>query len=228
MQEITERLFEMQDLKYRDFHSKLVPNIDSARIIGVRTPQMKSYAKEIYKSGNYKEFLDEIPYTYYEEYNLHGFIINQLKDYDETVTALERFLPYVDNWATCDLLRPKSFGKNHDKLIVDIKRWIASDEPYTKRFGAEMLMTHFLDDAFKPEYLDLVATIRSEEYYVNMMTAWFFATALAKQYEATIPYIEEERLDAWTQNKAIQKSCESYRITAEQKAYLRTLKTKKK
>lgn len=226
MQAIVDRLFEMQDIKYRDFQCKLIPGIDVETVIGVRTPQLRAYAKELFKAGEYKEFLNELPHKYYDENNLHGFILCLIKDYDEALAELERFLPYVDNWATCDLMRPNAFDKNRDRLIEDIRRWMASDEVYTIRFGEEMLMTFFLDDDFEVEYLDWVATIRSEEYYVNMMTAWFFATALAKQYDATLPYIEGMRLDKWTHNKAIQKARESYRVSDDQKAYLKTLKIK--
>ncbi|MBQ0005527.1 MAG: DNA alkylation repair protein [Clostridiales bacterium] len=226
MQAIVDRLFEMQDLKYKEFQCKLIPGIDLDSVIGVRTPKLRAYAKELYKSGDYREFLNELPHKYYDENNLHGFIICQMKDYDQVVEEIDRLLPYVDNWATCDLMRPKAFDRQHDRLIEDIRRWMSSDETYTIRFGEEMLMTFFLDSDFRVEYLEEVATIRSEEYYVNMMTAWFFATALAKQYDATLPFIEGMRLDKWTHNKAIQKACESYRVSDQQKSYLRTLKIK--
>lgn len=226
MQAIVDRLFEMQDLKYKEFQCKLIPGIDLDSVIGVRTPKLRAYAKELYKSGDYREFLNELPHKYYDENNLHGFIICQMKDYDQAVEEIDRLLPYVDNWATCDLMRPKAFDRQHDRLIEDIRRWMSSDETYTIRFGEEMLMTFFLDSDFRVEYLEEVATIRSEEYYVNMMTAWFFATALAKQYDATLPFIEGMRLDKWTHNKAIQKACESYRVSDQQKSYLRTLKIK--
>ena len=224
-EEIRTRLFELRDEKYRDFHAKLVPNIDSKKIIGVRTPALRKLAAELAKDERISEFLADIPHEFYDEMNLHGFIVCRTKDYDACVSELDRLLPFVDNWATCDLLSPNCFKKNPERLMEDIKRWIASDKVYTKRFGVEMLMSHFLDERFKPEYLEM-AVIKSEEYYINMMTAWFFATALAKQYDAALPYIQNRRLEKWTHNKAIQKAVESYRITDEQKAYLKTLKVK--
>ena len=224
-EDIRAKLFELGDENYRDFHAKLIPTVDPARIIGVRTPALRSFAASVSKREDIAEFLSKLPHQYYDENNLHGFIIARIKDYDECVAALEKFLPYIDNWATCDLIRPNCFKKHPDRLIEDIKRWIGSDKTYTVRFGLEMLMTFFLDENFKPEYLEL-AVIKSEEYYINMMTAWFFATALAKQYDAAIGFIENRRLDKWTHNKAIQKSVESYRITDEQKAYLKSLKVK--
>ncbi|MDD5822861.1 MAG: DNA alkylation repair protein [Firmicutes bacterium] len=226
-EEIRNRLFGMQDLKYRDFQAKLMPGVEIENIIGVRTPELRKFAKEIWKSGEYTVFLAEVPHKYYDEQNLHGFIVCEIKDYDEVVARIDEWLPSVDNWATCDLMRPKVFAKHKDRLIEDIWRWMASDEPYTIRFGIEMLMTFFLDDDFRAEYLEPVAKIRHEHYYVKMMVAWFFATALAKQWEASLPYIEEQKMDEWTHNKAIQKAIESYRITDEQKAHLRTFKIKK-
>ncbi len=220
------RLFEMQDLKYRDFCAKLTPNVDPERIIGVRTPQLRSYAAELSKTPDAAAFLALLPHEYYEENNLHGFLIERIKDYDACVAALDAFLPYVDNWATCDLMAPKRFKRHLPELMGEIRRWIASEHCYTIRFGIEMLMSFYLDEAFSPEHLEMVAALRSEEYYVNMMIAWYFATALAKQWDATLPYIEQQRLAPWTHNKAIQKAVESYRITDEQKAYLRTLKVR--
>lgn len=224
-EDIRAQLFGLRDENYRDFHAKLIPTVDPEKIIGVRTPALRSFAASVSKREDIGEFLSELPHKYYDENNLHGFIIARIKDYDECISALERFLPYIDNWATCDLIRPSCFKKHPDRLIEDIKRWIGSDKTYTVRFGLEMLMTFFLDEIFKPEYLEL-AVIKSEEYYINMMTAWFFATALAKQYDAAIGFIENRRLDKWTHNKSIQKSVESYRITDEQKAYLKSLKVK--
>ena len=223
---ITERLFALQDKKYRDFHAKLLPNVNPESIIGVRTPDFRKLAKELFKNPDTSEFLDALPHKYYDENNLHAALIEQIKDYDECIAQIERFLPYVDNWATCDIMSPKVFKKHTDELLVPIRRWLASEHTYTIRFGIEMLMSYYLDDKFKPEYFDYVAVLRSEEYYVNMMIAWYFATALAKQYDSALPYIEQHKLAVWTHNKAIQKSCESYRITDEQKAYLRTLKIK--
>ncbi|MBO7134456.1 MAG: DNA alkylation repair protein [Bacteroidales bacterium] len=201
-----------------------MPNIDIERIIGVRTPQLRKLAKEFAKDAEIDDFLSNIPHQYYDENNMHGFIISEIKDYDRSIYEFDRLLPHVDNWATCDLLSPKSFKKNHDRLLKDIRRWMKSDKTYTIRFGIEALMTHFLDEDFRPEYLEWVAAIRNDEYYVKMMVAWYFATALAKQYEATLPIIEHKRLEKWTHNKSIQKAIESYRITDEQKKYLRTLK----
>lgn len=220
------RLFELRDLKYREFHSKLMPTVDPELIIGVRTPKLRNFAKEFGKMPEAEEFLKILPHKYYEENNLHGFLVEAIKDYGECVTAVNTFLPYVDNWATCDLMRPKVFKKHLPKLLEEIRRWIETDETYTIRFGIEMLMTFYLDEQFDIAYPELVAGVHSEEYYVNMMIAWYFATALAKQYEAVLPYIEKQRLERWTHNKAIQKAIESYRISPEQKAYLRTLKVK--
>ncbi|MBQ9887228.1 MAG: DNA alkylation repair protein [Lachnospiraceae bacterium] len=221
------KLFEMQDLKYKDFQAKLMPTVDPDTIIGVRTPQLRKFAREFAKSAEASDFIKQLPHKYYEENNLHGFIIEGMKDYDEVVAALDEFLPYVDNWATCDLMSPKVFKKHLPKLLDKIKQWLSSEHTYTVRFGIEMLMIYYLDEHFDPEYPKLVASVKSEEYYINMMIAWYFATALAKQYDAVLPYLEIRRLDAWTHNKAIQKAVESYRITDEQKTYLKSLKVKK-
>lgn len=226
IQYVQERLFELQDLKYRDFHSKLMPTVPKECVIGVRTPALRRFAKEFGKTEDAGEFLNELPHRYYEENNLHGFLIAGMKDYDRCIAELDRFLPYVDNWATCDLMSPKIFKKHLSELLEKIKVWIDSEHTYTVRFGIGMLMSFYLDEAFELQYPEMVAKVRSEEYYVNMMTAWYFATALAKQYEAAVPFIENRRLDKWTHNKAIQKAAESCRITDEQKAYLRTLKIK--
>ena len=224
IQEIQGRLFALQDIPYRDFTRRLIPNIPPETILGIRTPHMKALAKEICISGDYSDFLATLPHTYYEENNLHSFIIGQIKDFNSCVEALDRFLPFVDNWATCDGINPGVFQKKREELLTHISRWLVSEHPYTVRFGIRMLMNHFLEDAFLPQYPEMVAQIRSEEYYVNMMIAWYFATALAKQYEAVLPYLENRRLDPWVHRKAIQKACESYRISGEQKDYLRTLK----
>lgn len=226
VQKIQEKLFELQDVKYKEFHSGLIPTIDSETIIGVRTPQIRKLARELSKSPEAEAFLKQLPHKYYEENNLHGALIAQMKDYNRVIHELERFLPYIDNWATCDLISPKVFKKHLPQLIEQIKIWMDSDRIYTVRFGIGMLMGFYLDDAFKPEYPELVAAVISEEYYVNMMIAWYFATALAKQYTAVVPYLEQNRLEKWTHNKTIQKAIESYRITEEQKAYLRGLKIK--
>ena len=222
------KLFELQDLKYREMQTKIIPNINPESIIGVRTPELKSLAKDILKAGDYKDFLKELPHKYFEENQLQSFIISGIKDMDLCMEELEKFLPYVDNWATCDQMSPKVFKKHKEELLEHIKEWICSDKAYTVRFGVKMLMEHFLDEDYDPKYPEMVSKLRSEEYYVNMMIAWYFATALAKQYESILPYIEQKRLDDWTHNKAIQKSVESYRITEEQKEYLKSLKVARK
>ena len=223
-EEIREELFRLQDSKYREFQIKLIPNVTPDSVIGVRTPALRKYAKELAKREEIGEFLSNLPHRYFDENQLHAFIISQLKDFGRCMECVRAFLPYVDNWATCDQLSPKVFGKNKGDLLQQIREWIGSGDTYTVRFGIGMLMQYFLDDDFDPEHPELVAQIRSEEYYVNMMKAWYFATALAKQYEAVLPFIEGRRLDDWTHRKAIQKSVESYRITEEQKKYLKTLK----
>ena len=225
-EEIINNLNSLSDSKYRDFQIKLIPGKTSDQMIGVRTPDLRSYAKELSKRDDISEFLNNLPHKYFDENQLHAFVISLMKDYDKCMCEVERFLPYVDNWATCDQMSPKIFKKNKEKLLEKIRDWIVSDKTYTIRFGIKMLMEHFLDDDFDLQYPDMVASVRSEEYYVNMMIAWYFATALAKQYDSILPYIEEKRLDTWTHNKAIQKSIESYRITDDQKSYLRSLKQK--
>ena len=220
---IRAQLYDLQDIKYKDFHCKLIPTVDPDRVIGVRAPAMKALAKELAKT-DVSDFLRDLPHKYYDENNLHGLLVMNIPDYEDSLAEINKFLPFVDNWATCDLLRPLSFIKHRGELIEEIKIWLKSEHTYTKRFGMEMLMLHFLDEDFKPDYLEWMAEIRSHEYYVNMMLAWFYATALAKQYEATIPYIENRRLDKWVHNKTIRKAIESFRVTDEQKAYLRTLK----
>ena len=214
----------MQDMKYKEFQSRLIPTVDPDTVIGVRIPAMRKLTKELSGSEGIEEFISELPHKYYEENILHGLIIEKCRDFGRLVQLLDEFLPYVDNWAVCDILSPKLFKKYPEEAINEIRRWIDDDAPYTKRFGIEMLMSFYLDDNFKEEYLELVSTIRSDEYYVNMMIAWFFATALAKQWDAAVKYLEEGRLGRWTHNKTIQKAIESYRITDEQKSYLRTLK----
>ena len=225
---IRQDLFAMQDFTYRDFHSKLMPTVDKELVIGVRTPQLRKYSKELYinQREDAEVFMQELPHTYYEENNLHAFLIEQIKDYRECIKALNAFLPYVDNWATCDMMAPKIFMKNLSELITDIKHWIESEYTYMVRFAVDMLMKFYLDKEFNAKYPKMVASIQSEEYYIKMVVAWYFATALSKQYDAILPYIEENKLDAWTHNKTIQKAVESYRITPEQKAYLKTLKRK--
>ena len=221
---LKEELLKLQDKEYRKLQIKTIPNVDSETIIGVRTPELRKIAKQLFKGNNYKNFINDLPHKYFDENQLHAFIISEIKDYDECLDCYNKFLPYIDNWATCDQSSPKVFLKNPDKLIKEIKKWIKSKETYTIRFGIGMLMRMYLDDNFKPEYLELVSKIKSNEYYVNMMIAWYFATALAKQYDTTIKIIEEKKLDKWVHNKTIQKAVESYRITNEQKEYLRSLK----
>ena len=220
-------LFAIQDLAYRDFQAKLLPTIEKETVIGVRMPVLRKFAKGYGKTEEAKEFMKVLPHKYYEENNLHGMLLEQIKDYDELIIELEKFLQYIDNWATCDLLSLRIVKKNLEDFLEKINKYIKSDQPYTIRFGISMLMKHYLDDNFKIEYANKVTAVQSEEYYVNMMRAWYFATALAKQYDSIIPFIEEKKLDVWTHNKAIQKSIESYRITPEQKEYLRTLKIKR-
>ena len=223
--DITQKLFSMQDEKYRDFSSKLIPNIEKDSIIGVRLPQVKKLAKELYKSGEYVSFINSLPHTYFEEYHLHSYIVSEIKDFDAFIEEVEKLLPYIDNWSVCDSLRPKSFAQNKDKALIHIKKWLQSEHIYTQRFAIEMLMVHYLNEDFKEEYLDLVSKVEGEDYYLKMMVAWYFATALAKQYDKTLPYIENRFIkDKWTHNKAIQKALESYRVSDDKKAYLKTLK----
>ena len=217
----------MQDLKYREFHSRLMPGIDKETIIGIRMPVLRKFTREFAKTPEAECFLRDLPHRYYEENNMHMMIVSWIKDYGMCLSELERFLPYVNNWATCDLPAPKCFAKHKEELLLEIRRWIASEKTYTIRYGIGMLMNFYLDEDFSPEYLKLAADVRSEEYYVNMMIAWYLATALAKQWEATIPYLEERRLPEWIHRKTIQKAIESYRITPEQKVYLRNLRWEK-
>lgn len=224
MTDVQKQLFEMQDVEYKAFHSRLMPTKSGETIIGVRTPALRKFAKEMAKYGDTEAFMNELPHKYYEENNLQGFLIESIKDFDKCLAEVDRFLPYVDNWATCDMMRPKVFKKNPEALLPKIEEWMASGETYTVRYGIGMLMTYFLEDNFDVKYAEAVAAVESEEYYVKMMVAWYFATALTKQWEASVPFIEEGKLEKWTHNKAIQKAIESYRITPEQKVYLRTLK----
>ena len=233
-----EELFKLQDVKYRDFQKKLIPTVDPESVIGVRTPELRKLAKQLVRlrtsktaadcktAADVEAFLKDLPHEYFDENQLHAFIISEDKDYERCMADVEEFLPYVDNWATCDQMSPKVFKKNKDGLLLHVRKWLKSDRTYTVRFAIGMLMEHFLDDDFDPEYPKLVAKVKSDEYYVNMMIAWYFATALAKQHDAVIPYLEEQKLDVWTHNKTIQKARESYRITLEQKEYLKTLKRK--
>ncbi len=225
--EIEKKLFELQDTQYRDFQSKLIPSDVPFEMIGVRTSKLRGLAKSLYKREDIEQFLTDLPHKYFDENQLHAFIISELKDFEKCISAVEAFLPYVNNWATCDQLTPKVFKKHKFELLKYIDEWMKSARTYTVRFAVKMLMTHFLDEDFELKYAQSVAEIRSEEYYIKMMIAWYFATALAKQYDSIIPFIENKKLDVWTHNKAIQKSVESYRITAEQRDYLKTLRIKK-
>ena len=222
--EIKSELFQLQDESYRDFQSKLLPTIDPDTIIGVRTPPLRQYAKQLIKREHLTAFLNNLPHQYFDENQLHAFILSEIKDYGDCMEAVNRFLPFVNNWATCDQMSPRVFKKHKQELLTEIKEWIASDQTYTVRFAIGMLMEHFLDDDFDSSFPRMVASVRSEEYYINMMIAWYFSTALAKQYEAVLPFMEEKRLESWTHNKAIQKAIESNRITLERKDYLRGLK----
>lgn len=224
IERIRTRLFEMQDAPYRDFQAKLMPTVNPGAIIGVRTPALRAYAKEIAGTPEAEAFLADLPHCYYEENNLHAFLIEQIRDYEACIAALGTFLPHVDNWATCDSMSPKIFKKHLPELERQAKEWMASGHTYTVRYGIGMLLRHFLGEGFDPCHLELVSALRSEEYYVRMMVAWYFATALAFQYGTAVKYIEGGRLDAWTHNKAIQKAVESNRISADQKEYLKKLK----
>jgi len=226
-EEILKKLKSFEDRKYGDFQQKLMPGVESRAVIGVRTPDLRKYAKELIKNYDVSAFLKKLPHKYFDENQLHAFIISEMKDYESCMEELEKFLPFVDNWATCDQMSPKIFKKHKKELLIKINGWMASDRTYTIRFGIGMLMEHFLDEDFDVKYAKAVAAVKSEEYYVNMMRAWYFATALAKQYDTAITFIEKKKLDVWTHNKTIQKAVESYRITAEQKEYLRSLKIKK-
>lgn len=223
-QEIKKRLLELKDVEYKSFNSSLMPTVDPDRVLGVRVPALRNYAKELSRMPDVRSFLDDLPHPFFEEDNLHGFLLEKERDFDQLIVKLDRFLPYVDNWATCDMMSPKVFKRHLDELLPHIRRWMASGHTYTIRFGIKSLMSFYLDDAFRAEYLEWVAAVKSSEYYVNMMSAWYFATALAKQYEATLPLLEGGRLEVWVHNKTIQKACESYRIKPEQKIFLKSLK----
>ena len=221
---VYDRLLQVTDATYREFQIKLVPNIAPDTILGVRTPDMRKIAKAIKGTREAEAFLTELPHRYYEENLIHFFLIAMIRDFDECAEAVETFLPYVDCWPVCDQSSPKVFAKNHDRLLPLIRKWMGSDHVYTARFGIRMLMNEFLGEDFQPEYLDWVAAVKGEDYYLKMMVAWYFATALAKQYEASVVYLEERRLDPWTHKKAIQKAVESYRVSDEHKAYLKSLR----
>ena len=222
--EIVAELFRLQDQKYAAMQTKIIPTVEADKIIGVRTAELRVFARKLFNDEDIAAFLTDLPHQYFDENQLHAFVISLEKDFDKCIAETNAFLPFIDNWATCDQLSPKVFKKEPEKLLPYINTWIQSDKVYTVRFAISMLMQHFLDKRFDSKYADMVAAVRSEEYYVNMMIAWYFATALAKQYASILPYLEEKKLDDWTHNKAIQKSVESNRITTEQKAYLKTLK----
>ena len=223
-EEIRNELYALQDEGYREFQKKLIPTADPDSVIGVRTPALRSFAAQLLKSEDIDAFLDDLPHRTFDENQLHAFLLSGMKDYGKCVKCVGQFLPYVDNWATCDQMSPKVFKKHKQELLEQIRQWLCSDHTYTVRFAIGMLMEHFLDENFDPAYPEMVSKIRSEEYYINMMIAWYFATALAKQYDQILPYLEERKLADWTHNKTIQKAIESYRITPEQKEYLRSLK----
>lgn len=224
--DITKLLFELQDEKYKDFTSSLTPSVDKNNVIGVRVPQLRSLSKKLKDSEVADEFMTYLPHIYLEENHLHGYLIEFERNFDKCIEKLEKFLPYIDNWATCDTIRPKVFKKHKAELFPYIQKWINSENTYTVRYAIGMLLSYYLDDDFDLKHLDMVAQIKSDEYYINMMIAWYFATSLAKQYESTIPYIEKRILDEWTHNKTIVKACESYRVDNSRKAYLRTLRIK--
>ncbi|MDY3928871.1 MAG: DNA alkylation repair protein [Clostridia bacterium] len=221
---VREELFKLGDEKYREFHAKLIPTVDKNLIIGVRIPELRKFARNYFKSGEYEEFLTQLPHKYYEENNLHAFLIEQIKDFEKAIDETEKFLPYIDNWATCDSFSPKIFKKNKEQLLTYIRKWISSDATYTVRYSIGLLMNLFLDEDFESEYNKIVSEVRSDEYYINMMIAWYFATALAKQYNETLPYITEHKFDKWVNNKIIQKAVESYRIEKETKEFLKGFK----
>ena len=215
--QLTDVLYENQDDTYRQMQIRLLPNLSPDSIIGVRTPVLRSIARQLEDAS---AFCENLPHRFFEENQIHSFLLEREKDFDVAVSEIERFLPFVDNWATCDQLRPRCFQRNRRKLLPYIRKWIASDEPYTVRFGVGMLMVHFLDEDFEESLLELPAGVQSKEYYVQMMIAWYYATALAKQYETTLPYISGYKLDKWTHNKMIQKAAESYRVSPEHKCEL--------
>lgn len=219
-------LFKIADENYKDFHSKLIPTVSKDLIIGVRTPALRKYAKSLKNTGERKAFLSILPHKYYDENNLHAFLIEQEKDFDSCIKLLDEFLPYVDNWATCDMMNPKVLSENKDALLIQIKTWLSSSDVYTVRFALKMLMDHFLGDSFSPSVLEMAAGLKSEEYYINMMIAWFFATALTKRYDDALPYLKEKRLSVFCHNKTISKCCDSFLIEKVKKEYLKTLRIK--
>ena len=224
---VQNQLFDLRDEAYKDFQSKLMPTIDPKTVIGVRTPALRRFALSFAKTEEASAFMEHLPHTYYEENNLHAFLIEAIGDFEKTVRALERFLPYVDNWATCDMMSPKIFAQHKEELLPFIEKWLKSDRVYTVRFGLVMLMKHYLDEKFSPVLLEKACAVSSESYYIEMAKAWFFAEALVKQYESALPYLEEKKLSPWVHNKTISKACDSFRITPEKKTFLRSLRLKK-
>lgn len=221
---VLQQLLELSDPSYRDFHAKLIPTVPKEHIIGIRTPVLRRFAAAFSKTPEADSFLRTLPHTYYEENNLHAFLIERITDYDRALAAADAFLPYIDNWATCDFFSPRAFKMNTDRLLEPIYAWLASNRTYTVRFGLDMLMRYYLDERFDPKYLELAVAVPTEDYYLHMAVAWFFATALTKQYERTLPYFLQNRLDRQTHNKALQKTRESLRVPKERKEYLNTLK----
>ncbi len=226
MDKLQKKLFEFQDVEYKNFHSKLMPTVPSQNIIGIRTPVLRKFAKEFIKTDECTSFLESLPHKYYEENNLHAFLIQQIKDFDEALIRTNAFLPYIDNWATCDMFTPKVFKKNKSLILKEAYKWIMSEHIYTVRYGIKILMDLFLDSDFSKEYLLKVACIKKDEYYIKMMISWYIATALSKQYTSAVKILENNILDVWTHNKSIQKAVESYRIDPATKEYLKTLKRK--
>lgn len=224
MEPIEKKLFALQDAGYQAFQRKLMPTVPHEKVIGVRIPALRALAKELAGTAEAEAFLEQLPHRYYEEDNLHGFLLERVRDYDTALARVEAFLPWVDNWATCDTTSPKVFARHTDRLLEPVRRWIASDKTYTIRYGLGMLMRYYLDEGFRPEYLEWAGSVTSEEYYVRMMVAWFFATALAKQPDAAWPWVAEARLSPWVRAKAVQKALESRRITPRQKQELRALR----
>ena len=222
--EIRDKLISMADESYRDFQSKLMPTVDKTKVIGVRTPLLRAFAKDLHKSAGYHDFMGDLPHKYYEEDNLHALLIDKIKDFDECIAEIEKLLPYIDNWATCDMLRPKVLKNEPEKLLECIYNWLSSDKTYTVRYGIGCLCSFYLDDNFSPDQLCRVGAIKSDEYYINMMIAWYFATALAKQYDSAVVYLQQRKLPEWVHRKTIQKAVESYRISDETKEYLRSLR----
>lgn len=223
-EQIKNELLSLADEDYRHFHSRLIPTVDKNKIIGVRTPILRAFANELYKEGDYESFLHSLPHEYYEEDNLHAFIIEKEKDFSHCIKLTDEFLPYIDNWATCDMFSPKCFKKEKEALYEKVLQWLNDDKTYVVRYGIGCLMKYYLDDDFDEKHLKIVSEIKSDKYYINMMIAWYFATALARQYDSTICYLTERRLPTWVHKKTIQKAIESSRIDDETKMYLRQFK----